>query len=111
MSPINAVFHNNNPRNITVHLKLPVIDDIEDELEEFSILRRLGNFKAAKSYFQEKLKNYQNVPFVFVQYAQMLLDSGDFKGLSRLRAQEVFSEEHLQGSGMIAFPVPSTVSL
>lgn len=100
-SPIQAVLNGSNPQDITVHLKLPVIDDIEAELEEFSILRRLGNFKAARSYFKEKLGNYRKVPYVFVQYAQMLLDAGDFKTLSKLRPEAVFQDKSLRGFGMM----------
>lgn len=101
LDPVHAVFNGHNPRDITVHVKLPVIDDIELELEEFSILRRLGNFKAAKAYFKEKLINYRHIPYVSVQYAQMLLDAGDFKALSRLQPQAVFGDEYMQGHGMI----------
>lgn len=101
VSAIHAFFNGNDPRDITVHFDLPVIDDIEVELEEFAILRRLGNFKAAKSYFKEKLGDYRKVPYVFVQYAQMLLDSGDFEALSRLRPEVVFKGESLRGSGKL----------
>lgn len=101
LDPMHAVFNGYDTRDITVHVKLPVIDDIELELEEFSIFRRLGNFKAAKSYFKEKLVNYRHVPYVFVQYAQMLLDAGDFKALSRLQPEAVFGDEYMQGYGMI----------
>lgn len=101
LTPIHAVFNGNNPHNVTVHLSLPVVDDIETELEEFSILRRLGDFKAARSYFKEKLGDYRKVPYVFVQYAQMLLDAEDFKALSKLRPEAVFRRECLQGPGTI----------
>lgn len=99
VSAIHAVLNGNDPRDITVHFDLLMIDDIEIELEEFAILRRLENFKAAKSYFKEKLGDYRKVPYVFVQYAQILLDSGDFEALSRLRPEVVFKGESPRGSG------------
>lgn len=104
-NPVHAVFNGANPHNITVHLNIPVIDDLESELEEFSILRRLGNFKAAKAYFKERLGEYRRVPYVFVQYAQMLLDAGDFKALSKLRPEVVFrpAGEYVRTPGMTGY--------
>lgn len=98
-SPVHLVLDGHDPQDMTVHLNLPTTDDIGLELEEFSILRRLGNFKAAKAYFKERLGTHRRKPYVFVQYAQMLLDAGDYKALGRLRPEAVFGTDHLQGSG------------
>lgn len=104
-SSVHAVFNGANSHNITVHLNIPVIDNLESDLEEFSILRRLGNFKAAKAYFNERLGEYRRVPYVFVQYAQMLLDAGDFRALSKLRPEVVFrpAGEYVRTPGMTGY--------
>lgn len=71
--------------DLTLHLELDVSDDIDADLEAFSRLCRLGNFTAAKQKFKESLMDQQRNPYVLVQYAQMLLDSGDYKNLMALK--------------------------
>ncbi|KAK2761067.1 hypothetical protein CKAH01_16411 [Colletotrichum kahawae] len=44
-------------RDITLHLDMDVTEDVEEELEEFSRLRRIGHFKAAKRYFERHLES------------------------------------------------------
>jgi hypothetical protein len=87
---IQTVFNASHPRDVTVHLELPISDDFGDELEEFSRLKRLGNFRVAISYFEENLTDYQAHPYIFVQYAEMLLEMGDYKSFDLLKPGLVF---------------------
>lgn len=65
-------------KNVTVELELDIFPDVEDELEEFSRLRRLGRFTEANDFFQSKLTAQLENPYVKVQYAEMLLAQGDY---------------------------------
>ncbi|KAH6885311.1 hypothetical protein B0T10DRAFT_576960 [Thelonectria olida] len=87
---IQTIFDPNHPRDVTVHLELPISDDFGDELEEFSRLKRLGNFRAAIGYFEENLEDYQTHPYIFVQYAETLLEMGDYKSFGLLKPNLVF---------------------
>lgn len=89
-STFQTVFNGEDPQDVTLHLELPVADDFEEELENFSVLRRLGNFKSAKDYFKDHLEHYLGHPFIFVQYASMLLEMGNYRAFQKLDAQSVF---------------------
>ncbi|KAK1844753.1 hypothetical protein CCHR01_12629 [Colletotrichum chrysophilum] len=71
-------------RDITLHLDLDVTKDVEEELEEFSKLRRIGHFKAAKRYFEEHLKSCIDNAYVLDQYGQFLLETSDVHTLNKL---------------------------
>lgn len=88
-----TVFDVNHPQDASVHLELPITDDLEAELEEFCRLQRLGNFSEAEDYFNDKLELYLSNPYVFVQYGQMLLEKGDYSAFERLNPEAVFGEE------------------
>lgn len=68
-------------RDVAVYLDFEVFNDLDDELEEFNQHMRLGQFGTAKSFFQEHLVTYVANPWVFVQYAEMLFQMGDYKSL------------------------------
>lgn len=87
-----AVYNPSNARDVTVHLELEVFEDIVDELEEFSRLTRIGNFREAKSFFEEHLRSFMGTPCVFVQYAEMLLRQGDYKSTQLLDDSRVFPD-------------------
>jgi hypothetical protein len=89
-SKFQSVFNGEDPQDITVHLELPIADDFEEELESFALLSRLGNFKAAFDFFTEHLEYYVGHPFVFVQYANMLLEMGNYRAFEQLDAESVF---------------------
>ena len=88
-----AVCDTAEPQNLSVHLELPISEDFEAGLEEFSRLKRLGNFKGAKDYFKDNLETYIDHPYVFVQYAEMLLAMGDFQSFGLLDAEPVFGND------------------
>jgi len=71
-------------RDVTVHLEIDVIHDIGEELEEFNRYTRIGDFRTAKVFFQNRLKSHMQDPLVFVLYAEMLLQMCDYKSLSLL---------------------------
>lgn len=89
-----TVFDVNHPQDASVHLKLPITDDHDAELEEFCRLQRLGNFGAAEDYFEKKLEPYLSNPYVFVQFGQMLLEKGDYLAFERLSPEAVFGKEY-----------------
>ncbi|KAE8441515.1 hypothetical protein EG329_004903 [Mollisiaceae sp. DMI_Dod_QoI] len=72
-------------RDTTIHLQLDIEEDLESRLEEFSRLKRLGNYSAAEEYFQGNLQKFTDVPPVSVEFADMLLTQGAYKRLKELR--------------------------
>lgn len=87
---IDAVYNSADTRNLTAHLDLELSQDIEDELEEFSRLSRIGNFASAESFFDLHLRSHLSNPSLFVQYADMLLKKGDFKALMSVDDSSIF---------------------
>lgn len=59
-------------------------EDLDDELEEFGRLTRTGNFRAAKAYFTHHLKRHIENPLVFILYAELLLEIGDYQSIIQL---------------------------
>ncbi|KAL2673836.1 hypothetical protein Neosp_012280 [[Neocosmospora] mangrovei] len=55
------------PRDATVRLNFRVFRDLDDELEEFN-----------RTFFNEHLLAHIAYPWVFVQYAEMLFEMGDY---------------------------------
>lgn len=88
-----TIFDAESPQDATVHLELPITDDLEAELEDFCRLWRMGNFSAAQEYFEDKLMPYSNNPYVFVHFCQMLWNKGDYLAVKGLDPQAVFGEE------------------
>ncbi|KAK1961526.1 hypothetical protein LY78DRAFT_662032 [Colletotrichum sublineola] len=72
------------PQDVTLHLEMDVTEDIEEELEEFSRLRRMGHFNAAKQYFEEHLESCIDNAYVLDQYGQFLLEISDIHTLTEL---------------------------
>lgn len=76
-----------NPRdgqNVTVHLELGAVIGVEEPLELFSELWRLGHFQRARSFFQQNLERFLDNGYVLSQYAQFLLDALDIPALLEL---------------------------
>jgi hypothetical protein len=75
-------------RDVTIHFNLEVFQDFDAETENFSRLWRLGNFTAARSFFEQNLMghlSHLSHPVVFIQYAEVLLDMGDYKAFKLLK--------------------------
>lgn len=61
-----------------------LVEDLDDELEELGRLTRTGNFRAAKAFFTHHLKRHIENPLVFVLYAELLLEIGDYQSIIQL---------------------------
>jgi hypothetical protein len=70
--------------DVTVHLELDIADDLGSDLEEFCRLGRLGNFRKAIRFFEDKFKEQIENPYVILQYASILLEMGDYKNANKL---------------------------
>ncbi|KAL2860016.1 hypothetical protein BJX68DRAFT_260987 [Aspergillus pseudodeflectus] len=68
-------------KDVTVHFDMDVTDDVGCLLEEFSRLKRLGDFQAAAQYFDENLGGFTDVVPVVIEYADMLVEQGAYQRL------------------------------
>ncbi|OBS20029.1 hypothetical protein FPOA_11750 [Fusarium poae] len=87
---LDAIYNSKNSKDITVHLELDIVSDLDDELEEFNRLVRQGSFKNAQSFFDQYLATHKSNPWVFVQYAEMLITMGDYKSFHDLDHNQIF---------------------
>ncbi|KAK3495699.1 hypothetical protein B0T13DRAFT_303484 [Neurospora crassa] len=71
-------------KDITIRIGLPIEQDISLDLESFCRLRRLGRFSAARKVYESKLVQHSTAPYILVQYAEMLVVSGNYKGFNKL---------------------------
>ena len=71
-------------KDICVQLEIPIEDDPRSDLETFSRFKRLGRFNDAREFFDTQLDHFRTTPYVFVQYAEMLLAAGDLRGFRQL---------------------------
>ncbi|KAI0152447.1 hypothetical protein F4776DRAFT_601617 [Hypoxylon sp. NC0597] len=81
---INGIWDPSHDADITVHLKMPLQEDLSGSLEELCRLERLGDFASAREFFTENLQEYLDRPQIAIEYAEMLLEQGDYKALSEL---------------------------
>lgn len=65
-------------------LEYPLVEDLDDELEELGRLTRAGDFRAAKMFFSQHLKRHIENPLVFILYAELLLEIGDYQSIIQL---------------------------
>ncbi|KAI8712670.1 hypothetical protein NCS52_01365700 [Fusarium sp. LHS14.1] len=85
-----AICNPGHTKDIAVQLHFEVYDDLDDELEVFNRLVRRGEFGNAKAFFDEHLLAHISSPWVFVQYAEMLLEMGDYNSILQLDPESVF---------------------
>ncbi|KAJ5971446.1 uncharacterized protein N7479_001364 [Penicillium vulpinum] len=89
-------------KDVTVHLDLDAAVDINPDLECLSRLNRLGYFKEASHFFEERLAIYVDFFPVVAEYADLLLEQGSFGHLhdflsNRLKDPRVeYSDEEIQ---------------
>ncbi|KAJ2972416.1 hypothetical protein NUW58_g9190 [Xylaria curta] len=76
--------------DMTLHLEFDLQEDIEDQIEELVRLSRLGHFAVAKQIFHDSFKQHLQNPYLLVQYADLLLQQGDFKGVVLLEGGPIF---------------------
>ncbi|KAK1725074.1 uncharacterized protein BDZ83DRAFT_621063 [Colletotrichum acutatum] len=73
-----------NPQDITIHTELVATIDLEEELEDYSRLVRLGRFKAAQKFFTYKLSGFIENSYVLDHYCEGLAAMPDFHKLSQI---------------------------
>ncbi|KAI1111172.1 hypothetical protein F5Y14DRAFT_426435 [Nemania sp. NC0429] len=79
--------------DLTVHLAMDLEEDLEQQLDEMNRLSRLGHFLQAREFFSENLQHHIDNPYVVVQYADLLLHQGDFKGVTLLKDDAIYKRE------------------
>ncbi|KAI0870185.1 hypothetical protein GGS24DRAFT_118203 [Hypoxylon argillaceum] len=84
--------------DLTVHLAIDLEEDLEEHLDEMNRLSRLGHFSLAKEFFSENLQHHMDNPYVLVQYADLLLHQGDFKGVTLLKDDPIYKREGEQSN-------------
>ncbi|KAI0449404.1 hypothetical protein F5B21DRAFT_49132 [Xylaria acuta] len=82
-----------NSGDLTVHLTMDLEEDLEHHLDELNRLSRLGHFLSAREIFNENLQHHIDNPYVLVQYADLLLHQGDFKGVTLLKDDAMYKRE------------------
>lgn len=79
--------------DLTVRLTMDVEEDLEHQLDEMSRLSRLGHFSEAKEFFGENLQRRIDNPYILVQYADLLLQQGDFKSVTLLQDSAIYKRD------------------
>ncbi|QKX54154.1 uncharacterized protein TRUGW13939_01238 [Talaromyces rugulosus] len=83
-----AVLATSKTKDVTVHVELSIAEDLDGLLETFCRLKRLGHFLAAEQYFKENLQRYLEVPPVMIEYADMLLEQGNYNAINQLNLED-----------------------
>ncbi|KAM7190542.1 hypothetical protein V8F20_009675, partial [Naviculisporaceae sp. PSN 640] len=87
-------------KDVIFKLSIPIEEDFQPDLGEFCRLRRLGRFGDADKHFQQCLKHLTGVPYVLVQYCEMLLASGSYNSFRtvsyRYKYPSLVSEESVK---------------
>ncbi|KAH7176738.1 hypothetical protein EDB81DRAFT_49620 [Dactylonectria macrodidyma] len=92
-----TVYNSIHSKDVTVRLEYDMVSDLDEELEEFNGLVRRGDFRNAKSFFNDNLVAHIADPWIFIQYAEMLLDMGDYKSFHQLNPEPVFRQFQFTG--------------
>jgi hypothetical protein len=79
-------------KDTTIHFELETTDDLELDMDEFSRQCRLGDLHSAKQFFWANLGQHVDHAYVFVQYAQMLMEMGDYKSVRALKMPYTLKE-------------------
>lgn len=98
-SRFETTYNSSDAKDVTVHLEADVFVNLDDELECFNRLMRLGDLKSAKAFFDSHLGRHITNPSVFVQYAEVLLEMDDYKSILALDASIVGFGERDDGGG------------
>jgi hypothetical protein len=81
-------------KDLTVHLEFDIVEDLDENMEELSRLRRLGQYEEAKKFCASQLGGHLGTPYVGVQYAEMLLDTGRFADIEVSDFSHVLGAKH-----------------
>ncbi|KAI2637151.1 hypothetical protein GGS26DRAFT_473275 [Hypomontagnella submonticulosa] len=88
---VNGFWDPRHAADITVHLNMSLQEDLDESLEEFCRLQRLGDFTSARQFFAEYLHGHLHRPYILVEYAEMLLEQGDFNTLSEIDDNAIYN--------------------
>lgn len=77
--------------DLTVHLNLDIKEDLDEEIEHFCYLHRIGSFLEARTFFDEHLVAHMDKPYVFVMFAEMLFRQGNYREICDLDARVITS--------------------
>ncbi|KAK1517866.1 uncharacterized protein CCOS01_12123 [Colletotrichum costaricense] len=72
------------PHDVTIHSELSATDDLDEELEQYSRLVRLGRFEDAQRYFDYCLLHFIDNPYIIDLYCRSLFARWDFHALSQV---------------------------
>ncbi|KAL4934209.1 uncharacterized protein BDV17DRAFT_285935 [Aspergillus undulatus] len=78
-------------KDVTIHFAMEVSDDIDSLIDEFSRLKRLGDFSSAEQYFQSNLEPFLDTLPVAIEYADMLVEQGAYG-----RVHEFMSSQRIE---------------
>ncbi|KAL4970499.1 uncharacterized protein BDV14DRAFT_195186 [Aspergillus stella-maris] len=70
-------------QDMTIHFDMDVAEDVDSLLEEFSRLKRLGDFCSAEQHFRDYLEIYADMLPVIIEYADMLVEQGSYSRLNQ----------------------------
>lgn len=103
LNMVQTVWNPSTAHDTTVHFELDVAEDIEGHIEEFSYLKRLGNFKAAEKYFHTNLQDYIDLLPVTVEYADMLLEQGAYKRLVDFYDKQTLLDDDFEDAARFSY--------
>lgn len=75
-------------KTVTVELEMVAREDLEEPIEEFHRLSRLGRFKEAKQLFNDHLGHHLDKESVRVPQGEMALARGDYGTFAAMREKE-----------------------
>ncbi|KAK3313325.1 hypothetical protein B0H66DRAFT_642895 [Apodospora peruviana] len=88
LSKTDAVWSLSSERDVTVHLELEVEDDMEANIQVFTRLRRIGDFKRANQFSKQYFQPTSHIGSPeLVEDLSMLLSQGAFNDLSKTVSQ------------------------
>ncbi len=86
-------------KNITLHLSLGVQEDLDMVLEQLARFSRLGDFRNARVLFERELTGHLGKPHVLVQWAETLLNQGDYISMAELDSSPMRALEETAVNG------------
>jgi hypothetical protein len=81
-----TIWNASTKQDVTLHFEMDIAQDVESKLEEFSELKRLGQFHAAEQFYQDSLEPFSNFYPIAIEYADMLVEQGAHERLQQFMA-------------------------
>lgn len=80
--------------DVTIHLEMDVALDIQTDLESLARMNPLGHYKSAIRLFNERLASHVDFFPVVAEYADLLLQRGDFGQLYQFLGHHLSKSQH-----------------